>query len=284
MLINGLSQNQQQLPSLGTQSNTQLLSKPATSGSVAITRAVPTTSSDAATTTGSTSSLFQGIGGAIDLISNVGNFTPQQGALSGAATGAMIGTYISPGFGTIVGAAIGGIAGGIMGFIKKSGKPAEQKERDKVREILQQQGFIDKDFQIGLADGSKYNIGIDGKPKAEYGGLRPHEVDFNRPMAKYAVAWMNPIAEMICGSNQNLKVAFCGYFANAIMSNAKTIEDVAKNAQAIIGQFGMNAQTLLDKLGQAAQAGQLDQQTAAIYMNGVKEWTSVLSGDAKLAA
>jgi hypothetical protein len=175
-----------------------------------------------------------------------------------------------PGFGTAIGAAIGTIAGGLIGAIT-AGKHKDQRARDQVREALVQNGILDSNYHLQLADGNTYNMGLDGGPKAEFGGRRPFEVDFSNPMAKYAVSWMNPLIEVLAQGNKKLQTDFVGYFANAAMSNAKTLQDVAKNVNSFMQRFGVTPEALAQTVIQAAQNGQLDSNVAAAYVNGLQQ-------------
>lgn len=211
-----------------------------------------------------------GIVGLTNLALTWGKSTPVAGAASGAGAGAAIGTLIAPGVGTAIGAAIGTIAGGLLGCIK-TGKHKDQIVRDKVRAALVERGILSQDYTITLANGSKYDIGIDGGPKAEFGGRRPYEVDFNNPLAKYAVSWLNPLLALISGGNQKVQIDFVGYFANAALSNAKSLADVRDNVNAIMKQFGVTDEALYKTVVAAVNNGQLDSQTAAAWVNGINE-------------
>jgi hypothetical protein len=220
---------------------------------------------------GSAAGIAGGLYGAYDLIANWGASTPARGASSGMAVGATVGTMIGgPGFGTAIGAAIGTVAGGVIGAIT-AGKHKDQKIRDEMREALVQNGILDSNYQLQLADGSTYNMGLDGGPRAEFGGRRPFEVDFSNPLAKYAVSWMNPIIEVLAQGNKKLQTDFVGYFANAAMSNAKTLEDVANNINSFMQRFGITHEALAKAVIQAAQNGQLDRTVAEAYINGIQQ-------------
>ncbi len=220
---------------------------------------------------GSAATIVGGLYGAYDLIANWGASTPARGASSGMAVGAALGTVIGgPGFGTAIGAAIGTIAGGLIGAIT-AGKHKDQKVRDQMREALVQNGVLDSNYQLQLADGSTYNMGLDGGPRAEFGGRRPFEVDLSNPLAKYAVSWVNPLIEVLAQGNPKLKTDFVGYFANAAISNAKTLEDVRQNVTAFMQRFGVTPETLAQTVVQAAQNGQLDPNVAGAYVNGLQQ-------------
>jgi len=214
-----------------------------------------------------------GIMGAVDIAMNWGKSTPARGAASGAAVGAAIGTAIAPGIGTAIGAAIGALGGGLLGSIK-TGKHKDQKLRDQVREVLLEKGVIDSNYTIGLADGSRFNIGYDGGPKKELNGRRPYETDMSNPLTKYAISWLNPVVAFLSQGNQKVQTDFTGYLANAAVSNAKSLDDVKANVTAIMKQFGLDDDKLVQGIVQAAEGGAIESEVAKAWLNGVRERTS----------
>jgi hypothetical protein len=185
------------------------------------------------------------------------------------AVGAAIGSVI-PGVGTAIGAAVGTLVGGLAGMVT-AGKHKDQKVRDAVRSQLQQAGVIDQDYKLQLADGSLYDMGKDGGPCDEFGGLRPYEINYQDPMAKYAISWLNPLADLAFGGNGKVRSDFIGYLVNASLSNAKSIDDVRKNVSAIIVKFGVSEQMLTASVEQRVKMGQLPADVGAAYLNGIKE-------------
>jgi hypothetical protein len=218
------------------------------------------------------SSVLGGVTGLADIVMNWGKSTPSKGAASGAAIGASIGS-IFPGIGTAIGGAVGAVAGGLIGFIK-TGKHKDQKVRDQVRKVLVSNGILDSNYTIGLADGSRFDIGIDGGPKKELGGRRPFEVDTSNPLAKYAVSWMNPVIALLSKGNEKIHTDFVGYFANAALSNAKSIDDVKANVNAIIKQFSLNDEAIANATKEAAASGLIDEGVAMAWLNGIEERTN----------
>lgn len=221
-------------------------------------------------TVGWGATILGGVVGLTNLAMNWGRSTPTMGASSGAAVGASIGTMIAPGLGTAVGAAIGAIAGGLIGSIK-TGKHKDQVQRDRVREVLIQNNIIDKDYKLTLADGSQYDVGLDGSKRAELGGRRPYEIDWTHPMTKYAVSWLNPLMDLFSGGNQKIKIDFIGYFANAALTNAKSLDDVKNNVNLIFNKFGVSDEALYKTIVSAAESGALGRDVAVAYINGIKE-------------
>lgn len=86
-----------------------------------------------------------------------------KGAINGAIGGSMIaaGLYTAGATGNpYVLAAI--VASSIIADATGGQKSGDQMKRDKVRSFLQTNGVADKDFNVTLADGSKFDIGVDG--------------------------------------------------------------------------------------------------------------------------
>ncbi len=239
-------------------------------GAQALTASSVSASAGAVSAAAAPMSFVGGVLGIANIAMSWGKSTPAAGATSGAAAGAAIGTMIAPGVGTAIGAALGSIVGGLLGSIK-IGKHKDQVVRDQVRGALVERGILDSSFKIALADGSKYDVGIDGGPKAEFGGRRPFEVDFNHPLSKYAVSWLNPLIALMSQGNQKVQTDFVGYFVNAALSNAKNLADVRDNVNAIMKQFGVSDEALSKTIVSAAKSGQLDSGTASAWLNGIKE-------------
>lgn len=175
--------------------------------------------------------------GIVNFVQSWGNIGLKEGVLNGAATGASIGSII-PGLGTVIGGVIGGIFGGICSLFHRSGKSKDQKERDVMRKGLQQMGIIDDKFTIGLADGSRYDIGIDGKAKAEFGNRKPFEIDPSNQLAQQSFEVFTKLASQICGGNENLTKSLAGYLTNGALSNTNGDEQkVVTNIEYIMSQF-----------------------------------------------
>jgi hypothetical protein len=226
--------------------------------------------SAAAGTVGSATSIAGGILGALQIAMNWGKSSPTAGASSGLAVGASIGTLLCPGLGTAIGAGVGAIAGGLIGCIT-AGKHKDQKVRDAVRENLVNAGLLTSEYLLQLPDGSLYNMGKDGGPRDEFGGRRPFEVDFSNPLAQYAVGWMNPLIALIAPGNQKVATDFTGYFANAALSNARSLDDVRKNINFLLAKFGLTNDKLAQGIVQLAQSGYVDEATAKVWIGGIQQ-------------
>jgi hypothetical protein len=219
---------------------------------------------------GTTANVAGGIIGIMDLAMNWGRSSPAAGASSGMAIGASLGTLFAPGVGTAIGIGVGALVGGLFGCIT-TGKQRDQKVRDSVRELLVQGGILNSDYQLQLADGSLYDMGKDGGPRAEFGGRRPYEIDYSNPLAQYAIAWMDPIIALVSRGNTKIQTDFVGYFTNAILSNAKDLSDVRANVDLFLSKFGVTNDQLANAVGQMANAGMIDKTTAQGWIGAIQQ-------------
>ena len=160
--------------------------------------------------------------------------------------------------------------GGLLGFIK-AGKHQDQIQRDNVRQVLQENGALDQNWSIGLADGSRYNIGVDGKAQAEFGNLRAFELDFSKKNVSQTVGLVNPFMAVLSGGNKKIQSDFTGYFVRAAMSNAgEDMSKIKENVSAIFNQIGMSAEQLVGGLVELARQGKITQSELSAYLNGAK--------------
>lgn len=127
-----------------------------------------------------------------------------------------------------------------------SGKSDAQLLRDDFRGSLRQAGIADEDYNVTLADGSKFDIGKDGKAKLTnvdgQSTRRYYEVDEANPLAMYAITKIDPIIR--AKYNQEAEAAgyrpeqFTAMMVNAVTSNATSQEDVDANIDRIFKAQG----------------------------------------------
>lgn len=185
---------------------------------------------------------------------------------SGVGAGALSGSWAGP-----IGMAVGAVAGGLLGFIS-AGKHKDQLQRDAVRDALQNSGIIDSRWTIGLADGSRYDIGKDGRPSAEFGNRRPYELDLADPLVRDVIGLVNPFVAVLVGGDKKLQSDFTGYFVNAALSNAGgDIEKARSNVLAIFGQMKIAPEEVVSGLGQLAAAGSLTREELQAMLGGFRE-------------
>lgn len=284
---------------VGAMTSSGILNTAASPGASALT-AVTATGESASATAGSTLAGMLGtaasgaaiVGGAygayktIDAISKLPHGQAvKTGTLGGAASGASIGTGILPGLGTAVGAAVGAVAGFAAGQMG-SGKSGEQMARDGWRSGLDAAGLISKDkegaWNVSLADGTKYDIGKDGKFKLQNTGTN---VDGKQDRFSYDVDWSNPIAvdsvpaanlaAILTGvdptSNQgkDLYNKAVGQLSNAATSNAKSIKDVQNNFKSILK--GVSPQDAAMRIESLRLGEKISEQEYGVYLDQINK-------------
>lgn len=207
------------------------------------------------------------------LIANWGNSDPMTGAVNGFTAGAYLGGAIGGGFGAAVGGVIGGVVGLVSGFFHRSGKGKDQLARDQVRDFMRENGMISQNWELQLADGSLYDIGKDGGAKLSnldgQSSRRAYEVDFAHPLAAQTVAMLQPLGLLLTGGNKKLADDFTGYFTNAALSNAKSIEDAQLNSIAILQQLKVTPEQVVQGISTLAEKGVIDAPTAKAYVEGL---------------
>lgn len=196
-----------------------------------------------------------------------GSQRTRSGALGGAAAGASIGSVFGP-WGTAIGAGVGALAGAV-GSWTGSSKGKAQVMRDGIRNVLQQGGVLDQNYQGTLADGTKYDFGKDGST------LKWREID--------KIAEKNPAS---WGAAVNLADALAtGYgfvgqkasdiaawYAKAAVSNAGDNVEVAKqNVRHFAQQQGFTPEMIMQKLDQAYAENRIGREQYDRYRGGVND-------------
>jgi len=133
-----------------------------------------------------------------------------------------------------------------LGRMMTSGKSDAQLNRDDFRGFLKEKGVVDDNYEITLANGSKFNIGLDGKTKyTNTDGKTTRnawDVDLSNPLAKIAVNKIDPIIRsMYANPPKGVNPEqYTGMLVNAVTSGAKNEQEVMANINAITnkGQLG----------------------------------------------
>lgn len=140
------------------------------------------------------------------------------------------------------------LGGRSIGAMMKSGKSGVQKVRDSFRSDLQASGVADDKYMVTLADGSKFNIGLDGKTKYQNVGKNidgkttrnAWDVDWSNPLAKFATDKIEPMIRNIYGPDDKkakyMPGQFTGILVNAATSNAQSEQDVIANIETMLGK------------------------------------------------
>jgi len=177
-------------------------------------------------------------------------------------TGLMVGTA---GLGGLPNLALRLMGKRSIGKMMTTGKSDAQLLRDDFRGLLKETGVADDDYNVTLADGSQFNIGLDGKTKYQNVGenidkkktRNAWDVDFSNPLAEFAVKQINPMIQNIYkGADGKLNLEqYTGMLVNAATSNAKSQDDVIANINAMLGKstFAKQAGVALPEMPKGRQ-------------------------------
>ena len=169
-----------------------------------------------------------------------------------------------------------------LGKMMTTGKSDDQLMRDDFRGLLKETGVANKNYEVSLADGTKFNIGLDGKTRYQNVGenidgktqRQAWDVDFSNPLAKYATDQIDPMIRSIYAETDG-KVKpeqYTGILVNAVTSNAKSEQDVLNNIQSVIGksnfakQAGVAVPTSKQPITKAPK-GQVVRVSPGMYVN-----------------
>lgn len=179
------------------------------------------------------------------------------GARRGAQVGAGIGTAIMPGWGTAIGAGVGAL-GGVTASMLGGGKHQDQRGRDQFRKEMKDRGMLSDGYNLNLADGNKYDIGLDGSHKN-------YNVDFSREGIGDVVGSVNPLAYIIANGDKKKATDLAGYYTNAASSSG----DSNANALNFYKQAGIDRNTAWQSVDQMVKDGKIDQGTGDAFKAGI---------------
>lgn len=207
--------------------------------------------------------------GAYQLASDFGERDPKGGAIAGAQIGGGVGFFFGgPGVGAAIGATVGGLIGNI-----KTGKHIDQKNRDRFRSGLQELGLIDEDHRVQFSDGSVFDMGKDGGARLinhDGQGNRPfYDADPTSPFGHQAVGWVNPLAVTLARGNVKLANDFAGYFANAVMTDSQSLEEVRLKVVELYQQAGISTKEMLEALNALRKEGKITNEELAAFAVGL---------------
>lgn len=197
--------------------------------------------------------------------------------MSGMALGATLGSSV-PIVGTIVGAGVGALAGLAIGSTG-TGKGSGQLMRDDWRSSMQNNGFLDKDYNVTLADGTKYDMGLDGNAKlTNLDGTSRHtyDIDWDNELATNSIpkghlfniaTGLDPTGHQKFGTFDRATAQN----VNAATSNAQSMEDVNANYLSMLEDAGVASEDLVMQLEVLRAQGKIDQEEYLVYLNATNE-------------
>lgn len=130
-----------------------------------------------------------------------------------------------------------------LGKMMTTGKSDAQLMRDDFRGVLKEKGIVDDGYNVTLANGAKFNLGLDGKTKYTNSDGKTSrnawDVDLNDPLAQYAVSRIDPHIRNMYGAGDPKKglnpEQYTGMVVNAVTNGAKTKEEVDANVASVLG-------------------------------------------------
>lgn len=210
--------------------------------------------------------LWNGLGGEVSI----------PGLAAGAYTGYLQGTGIKDFFegdklDTLQQAALFPLTGGLSFFSDSlqglfGGKSEEQKERDSIRDLLQQAGVVDENYNTTDSTGFNFNLGLDGSetlsnfgtenvfnPEDEYlnqlvgsGSRFAYELDPTNPLSGLAAGLIDPLAEVLTreGGLDDTRERASGMLVNAILQNPEidTEDELVKEVLRYYDLVGLTPQ------------------------------------------
>lgn len=159
-----------------------------------------------------------------------------------------------------------------------SGKDKDQQTRDWARKNFEKTGLT-KDNKLTLADGSQFDVGLDGGARLSgpNGERRQFDVDFNDPRAAQTVADLDPLGAIFGAGNEKLKTDNTGYFANAALSSG----DPRANTLKMYADVGFtDAQSVIAAIDALVEKGKIKKEMRDIYANSAN---NLFSGQAPAA-
>lgn len=154
----------------------------------------------------------------------------------------------------------------------KTGKSGDQKSRDGQRSLLQHYGLADKDYQLTLPDGSKFDIGVDGhgqqhdfryadRALAEHKGrkLNAWDVDYTNDLDYASSMGSIALMRLLNGGKSKAVDQMGGQLTNALISNIKTkdftpasFNQLMENLRGTYSKAGIKTKNDANELAKAA--------------------------------
>lgn len=143
---------------------------------------------------------------------------------------------------------LGGIVAGNVAKNSFGGKGGDQKSRDDVRGTFKDSGLLDSKYNVTLADGSKFNVGVDGKGGMR-GDLHSYDTDFSNDLDYTAGMGGITLSRLIKGGSGKGVDQFGSQLGNAALGNVgygkefnrDTFGQTQNNLRAIYSQSGIKS-------------------------------------------
>lgn len=160
-----------------------------------------------------------------------------------------------------------------------STKHDDQVIRDRVRKMLEKEGFAEKQGKthfIQLADGSYADIGHEDQTDAQGNKIKNYNLDLNDQLTKEALSLVNPIAHMFGGGDQKVSSDTAGILTNAFKSNAKNVDDVRANILSFLSKKGITTEDIRTQLGALKEKGKISDEYFNVFSADLNKITDGL--------
>jgi len=176
-----------------------------------------------------------------------------------------------------------------------SNKPRDQKIRDRMRqfgaekslfvlpdrEFAEANGVKEGSHQVQLADGTYYDVGVDGNARLENYGTnvdgedtrRAADIDWSDPRTSETVGMLNPFLDIVYGE---FGVKLMGQMTNAATSNNNTLSGTKENIKAFVESTGLTYEVGINVLKRHYEQGKLTTDVYYAYLNG---WNGLMLSD-----
>ena len=150
---------------------------------------------------------------------------------------------------------------GPMGIVSRafgSSKDKDQMNRDVLRKELRKTNFLDDKYNVTLADGNKWDMGVDGSHMLDNIGANidgknqrhTYDADFSDPRTAEAVGAMQGLGAIFSGTGAGKrKDQTTGLLTNAVLSSG----DWQQNAMKLIADAGLNHDSAYGLIHQMSQ-------------------------------
>jgi TP901 family phage tail tape measure protein len=211
--------------------------------------------------TGTFGTMLPLVGGALggyNLVSNWGNLSAGEGAMSGFGVGAAAGSIL-PGLGTLVGGIVGGVAGAIAGAVDQmfgDDKSWQEELRQDIRKKLKEAGVLDEDGTLQLmGSGGRGSLG------ESFQGLNLWE-GTGTELADQALGLVEPLSLLLSGGDQGYASdSLTNALANMVAGFGKLSTEAENFNEVFVNVLG-----LMDRMGVTAQQGK--DQMRQLFLDG----------------
>lgn len=160
-----------------------------------------------------------------------------------------------------------------------SSKHPDQVKRDRVRSLLEKEGFAEKQGKthfIQLADGSYADIGHEDQVDAQGNSYKNYNLDVNDPLKQQSLALVNPIAHMFGGGDQKVSSDTAGILTNAFTTNAKNVDDVRANILTFLSKKGLSTEDIRANLQTLKDNGRISDEHFNVFSADLNKITDGL--------